>query len=248
LAGLGLALAACKPTFGVPLALLLVFQRQYKPVLIGTAISALVGGISVGMIAAGAGWNSVWSILDENHATMEAARPFDPSTSHTRVDANVFVQQVLRLPGGRWSELAVFSATVLLAGAALRGTRTAEPAFAMGGLVLLTIIICVYHQTYDAVLLTPIPLAILARMRGDWHDVPRPLRLAIVLASALPLVNVTWTKAFDSLLQRGLNVSQATLDQLAPVEAVVNSTASLLAFGLILAAVWSVSPRQRRAD
>jgi hypothetical protein len=243
LAGLGLTLAVCKPTFGVPLAVLLVFHRQYKAVLIGTGISALAGGISVGMIAAGAGWDSFWRTVDANQETLEAARPFDPSTSHTRVDANVFVQQVLGLPGGRWSELAVFASALLLAGAALRRARMVEPASAAGGLVLLAIIVCVYHQTYDAVLLTPIPLAIFTGVRGVWHDVPRPLRLAIALASAVPLVNVTWTKTFDSLLHRGLTVSQETLNQLAPVEAVVNSTVSLLAFVLILAAVWIVRRR-----
>jgi hypothetical protein len=239
LAGLGLMLAACKPTFGVPLALLLLFQRQYKPVLIGTAISALIAGVSVGMIAAGAGWDSLASILDENQATIEAARPFDPATSHSRVDANVVVQQVLGLPGGRWSELTVFAAAVLLAGAALRSSRALEPASPAGALVLLTIIVCVYHQTYDAVLLTPIPLALVARARGLWHGAPRTLQLAVALVSAVPLVNVTWTKTFDSLLQGVFRVPSMTLDQLAPIEAVINSTACLLAFGLALAAVWT---------
>jgi hypothetical protein len=246
LAGLGLMLAACKPTFGVPLALLLLSQRRYKPVLIGTGVAALVASISVGMIAAGAGWDSLRSILDENQATIEAARPFNPATSHTRVDANVFVQQVLGLPGGRWSELAVFAAAVLLAGAALRASAMIEPSSAAGALALITIIVCVYHQTYDAVLLTPIPLAILARTPGSWQRTPRVLQLAVALASAVPLVNVTWTKTFDALLQRVFRLPQNTLDQLAPIEAVVNSTACLLAFGLVLAAVWTGSRRQNQ--
>jgi hypothetical protein len=237
-AGLGLLLAAVKPTFGVPLALLLLFQRRYLPVFIATGLAMLAGGVVLAIIAAGSGWGSVWSVLDQNQAVLEAAKPFNPAVSHTRVDANVFLLQVLGLTGGRWLELVVLTAIVLVAGATLRSLNTSSAASPAGALVLLAMIVCVYHQTYDAVLLAPIPLAVVAPSRRLWATLPRTASICVALLSAAPLFNVSWTKTFSAILGRGLNASEGVRQEIAQIAAVVNSTVCLLAFILLVGAIW----------
>lgn len=241
LAGLGLMIAACKPTFGVPLALLFICQRRLRTVLVGSGLAAVASALVLGIIAAGSGWGSVWNMLDENQSVLEAARAFDPGTSHTRVDANVFVQQVLGLPGGRLSEIIVFAAVMLPAAVALLGRTAVPPASAAGALMLLAVVVCVYHQTYDAVVLTPVPLAAVVAMRKYWTGLPRWSALAAPLLCAVPLFNVLWTKTFGAVLRRGLHVSEAFLEAFAGVAAVINSTACLLAFVVVAAVLLAKS-------
>jgi len=194
LAAVGIAVSALKPTFGVPLMVLLLARGDWRPVLGGVAIAsalALVPAAAIGASRAGLrGWVE---LLADNQRAFAARDLFATDTSVTRIDAASLVG---RLTGGEiGSALEPWLAIAMLAAAAVvlaRLDRAPDSTATERGrlsvaIICVTIVACVYHQGYDALLLALPLIALLAapiRDRGGW---------LVIALLAVPLVNYAST-------------------------------------------------------
>lgn len=200
-AGLGLALVSIKPNFGVPLALLMLCRRDYRAVLIGTALGSLGALIGVAVLAVSYGnVGEFFRILIADYASVESqpAIGFLLATSG-RIDVCSLAYRVLGGPPGSGLKiflslgcLAVGCAGVL----ALRRRTDQRRADSLSGvLICLTVLTCVYHPIYDALLLV-IPLVAIAAARTDpWRRLPAAWRYGLVTLLATPAVNYVATSA-----------------------------------------------------
>ncbi len=176
LAVLGTVIALTKPTFGLPLLLLLWALRAYRTAALAVGVSAAINGVIVVPIVHSAGGLSAFveSALFNNFWFHQDTSPL---SDYSRVDTLALLSRSLGTALGSAWELAAFPAILLPGALWLR--RTSGSAAVLDGpsmlVVTLAILLAAYHQTYDVLLLV-LPLAWLlptltrrgARDRTSW--------------------------------------------------------------------------------
>jgi uncharacterized SAM-binding protein YcdF (DUF218 family) len=184
----GLALATIKPTFGVPLALLLLARGDVAAVVRGLAL-AVLGGLITGIwpLWAAGGIARFAALLPANVAAFAGEPSVNPLHSLYRVDAVVPLARLLgRVPSDA-TALAVGVMVLVLGALAVRrlaanevptGTRPIS-----ASAICAVLAVCTYHLSYDFLLLTLPAVWLVAGWRVS-PLVERP-RLRAVLAVAL---------------------------------------------------------------
>lgn len=207
-AAAGVAVALSKPTFGIPLAIVLLCRRRIRATLIGIGAALAICAVAVIPLAQSAGGfepliDSLRSDLDVTSRSLQS-RIGTP----LRIDG---VNAVARATGLRPSDsVALAGGLLLLAIGALAVWRvhTRDPESDRGELAvtlaMLVILVPIFRVGYDILLLTwPILLLLRRRPRdGIW-----PSRLRIVLAVLLlvPMVDpLGWTFVGDVIGRSGV--------------------------------------------
>lgn len=201
LAAAGVALACMKPTYGVPLVVALLFLGRYRTTLRGVLLATAASLPALPFLARAAGGivPLVSSVIG-SYTIMDSDRSVNTSTSTIRIDAVAITERLAGRPLGGLVEL-LLTLGLLAAGGwaaarlARRGGRDGEVAAA--GLACLTILICIYHQAYDALLLA-LPMTWLMT-RLPWKRAPRRgdfARLLLLALLAVPALNYLSTDTF----------------------------------------------------
>jgi hypothetical protein len=243
LSSLALALSCVKPTFGIPLAMVMLANGRVRVVLVAGAIVAVASAaVLIAMVAAprhlpssadGALSDSsslFRDVLVENQEFVDADSLVDPHKTHTRIDGVVLLIQGFGAPATRWVELAWFAACMGVCGWLLcRGGVAAGAATPAAGLMLLATVVSVYHQTYDAVLLAPLLIWLLRDCFALDNRSPRVGKFVVAGLVAIPFINIIWSKIFLGLLQNSLDTANDTIEALSRSAGLVNSVACLAA-------------------
>jgi hypothetical protein len=162
--GLALAVSMFKPTFGIPLALLMLARGDSRAVLAGVGFATLLNVPPLLILTARAGGVRMFVMeLVRSQSAWQAA--VDPSTQVYGVDAPGLLSRLLgtRLPAAAY--LAVSLAVLGAAAAALRAlTRVTDEGVAhlSAAIICSGILLSVHHHAYDLVLLVA-PVATLVR-------------------------------------------------------------------------------------
>ena len=236
-AGAGIALASIKPTFGPPLMLLMLARGDRGAVLRGLGIAGVLTAATVPFVARAAGGYapllaSVW----RNQQALLADGPSSTAFSLFRVDVVALFGRLLGRPPGLVPETAISVAVLGLVAVALvllgrsgESRRDLRPL--SDTLVCLGVLLCIYHQSYDLVLVA-FPTAV-AVSGGLWSPRGRPGRLvrwAVAALLVLPAVNYLPTATVEALLQpKGtVWIALASLNGLALFTALLLCTAVAL--------------------
>lgn len=181
-AAVGLALTSMKPTYAVPLALLMLARGDWRPVLIGTALALVGAGLgAVGPVRAAGGAAAFAALLPDNYAAFAAQGSADAAVSLHRIDAGVLLGRLLGRPPGALLDAVLFVSIVAIGGLALRRAARGDVALS-AGVACSTILACVYQASYNLVLLT-LPAVALLRAAPDRAWPRRPwLRTLLGLA------------------------------------------------------------------
>ena len=204
LAGLGILLASMKPTFGVPLAVLLLCQGYVRTVLASGAVIALGAGAVLGVLALQhGGVDSVIEALRSNLGTHGEHPNTNLATGYSRIDLAMFLSRWLGWIPGTRGELLIGVGLMLIAGLALRlrNRDTIEHGMCTWSSVLIcfAVPLSIYHQSYDSLTLV-IPAAALTLARPmRWAAGMPALRVIVLLCALVPLINYVVT---DSVLRR----------------------------------------------
>jgi hypothetical protein len=248
-AAIALALACVKPTFGIPFAILMFASGSVRVVLTAAAMVAAGSAIALGTVllppwmgkqtagqAASDEMSPLCGVVIENQALVNADSVVDPHRTHTRIDGVVLLIQVLGAPATHWVDLAWFAVCIGVCSLILRreadGPRMATPA---AGLMLLATVVCVYHQTYDAVLLVPLLLWLLRNGFRSEHALHPGYtasdtgKLAVAGLLVVPFVNIFWSKIFLGLLQNSLGIANDTIMAITRSAGLFNSIACVAA-------------------
>jgi hypothetical protein len=165
LAGLALAIATMKPTFGGPLAILMFARRDWKAASIGSilGLSAAVLGLTI-ISARDASGKSMTSVLRANQEITEGDPAVDPSKTNSRIDAPLVVERLMGRAAAPLARVVAPLVVLGITGFVLWRTTShrASRAAAAGGpsverlsseLILVTMAGCIYHNIYDGLLL-----------------------------------------------------------------------------------------------
>ena len=225
-AGLGLALSAVKPTFGIPLAGLLLAQRNFRAVAIGVTVA---GGLSLvplaAVVHAAGGIRPFLDAALQNHTILQ------PIPNALRIDTvALWGRLVGRAPTQR--EDVVISMGLLGLGMLAVGRLAAaseRTRWLRVGLACLTILTFTYHQNYDLLLLT-LPLVALATDPEALLRAPDALRWTLVGLMATTFANHLVGGAVVNVLRLGSweRLVVASLNGLAVLAALLTLSAIAL--------------------
>src|SRR5262249_53892469 len=233
-------LAMLKPTYGGPLAVLMLLGRgDVAAVVIGGVVSVALSAVALLPLAHAAGGVGPFVASVGGSATAFSTESTSNAwSSFARIDVVALLARVLgRVPDG-WVEVALGLA-VTAAGVVglrrLRGDRSAPPAQLPFGLVCLTLLIGSYHQAYDAVLLAQPAVALGTGRWGRGVVAPASLRWGILALVAVPGANYLATGTLTSGMLVGSPVWLAVT--------ALNPAALLAAWRLHLQVAWRAPVR-----
>src|SRR5262249_3040036 len=145
----GVAAASLKPTFGLPLAVLLLAKRAGRTVLAGLLIAAGISTAAAAILVHNAGGLApFWASLGSSQLDFGADPQVNPATSDYRIDAVAFVARFLGHPLGLMGEMGMLIG--ILGAAALcvwRLERVGDGAarFLSTSLICVAMLTCTYH-------------------------------------------------------------------------------------------------------
>jgi hypothetical protein len=198
LAGLGLGIVSLKPTFAVPLAWLMFCRRDYRAVVIGTAIGT--AGALVGALVICGGIRELPDFVRmfaASYQKVEGSAAVAPATAWSRVDVMTLYSQLPRAGDSRVSGAILAALCLILAGIwlAWQTRRTAAPREDIGAdgpsgvLICVVTLVCCYHMVYDALLLTAAVVAVCLGRNDAWRSLKPAARWGLAAALALPMIN-----------------------------------------------------------
>lgn len=195
LAAVALTVTCLKPTWGVPLGLLMWGRRDGHAVLLGWGLAALVGGaLTLQVVSAAGGVAPLLESFEGSYSLLELDRSANPISSNLRLDALGFIGRLL----GRSLDADGAPLTAMLLGLGILGCRRLRDhqRFASASLACVTMLTCTYHQVYDAVILT-LPAVALASGRLQLAASGGAfLRWMLLVALAVPAFNYFSTATF----------------------------------------------------
>ena len=203
LAGLGLALTSMKPTYAVPLALLMLARGAVRPVLIGGGVAVVGAALAgIGPVSAAGGARAFVGLMVDNYAVFAAQDSADPLQSVLRIDVSVILARLLGHPPGTAVDAVSFGLVVGLGALALRrADRDAPGDIALiAGITCSTILACVYQLSYNLVLLLLPVVALLRQARNAVWLRPPWLHALLLLAYAGLAVNYLASESAARLL------------------------------------------------
>ncbi len=229
LAGAALAFATVKPTWGVPLAILLAARGAWRTFWIAVALATPVTLLPVVQLVRAA--HGVQPLLDAVSSSFAvwARHPMNlPARSETRIDAIVPAARLFQLETRPLQQTSLTLAILTLAAFTLwRLGRDARVRPLAAALICSTVLVCAYHQNYDLLILTGPAIAL---VRGDLLAGQPRLRQA-----ALALVLVLGFNYFASVKMTS-SLGEHSLLRLAMIT--VNPLCALALFAMLLAAAW----------
>lgn len=219
LSGLMLTLASFKPTFGVPLGLLMLCRQDFRAAGLGALLSGVIATGGLLLIFSRSGdLERIVPILQQNQHELEAHPGVNPATSTARIDGLAATDRWFGKSGGAFLKIAVPLLVLSLAGLAVWKRAEDLPnegAMGIVGLVvILAVLLSIYHLFYDALPLWIPILSLLAAPRDVWRGHSMLTRRILLGFLFVPIVNVFCALSFKAALDRVLTTDFPALANL----------------------------------
>ena len=238
-ASLALAYSSIKPTFAIPLGILLLAMGRFPVVLRGTllaAVGAFVGVLWMAMHVSdqqlnGGGPGGGQGLADKAMAVVDSMLNSQdvhrnqnwsrPAVSWTRIDLYGLYAKWTRTDPGDAAHLMVMLLLLAPVSYLLWVARKREPNPGLLGLstavAILSISVSMYKHVYDAIPMLAVGIAALASCAAPWNQIPKGIRLLMAVLALFPLYNYTSTRMFLNRLPQ----SQVVTDVLTSVNSVI---------------------------
>jgi hypothetical protein len=201
LAGWALSATMFKPTYGIPLVLLLWAWGRRKIAALGVGLAALLNVPLIALLAAReGGLHQLINAAMSNYQGFQES--VDPLVHKHRTDATTLISRLVGGPLSGLEQVLLTAGVLLISAAVLRllakhATLSAD-ATAIGIICLATSLVG-YHQGYDLVLLTAPFLAAVMPSSSAWT--PRGLRATVVTLFSIPALNWISTESVLAALR-----------------------------------------------
>jgi hypothetical protein len=220
-AALALLVVSAKPTYILPLGFLLLARGNVKALVIGAVLSVLAAGVPFAWLAYSegdgdfsAGIAIVKDQIAEAQEIHRGEQDESPVFSWTRIDLLAVIAKWTQKDPSEWTHLAVMAVLLLPPMALLHQRRQLGIddglAGITGAIILTTVLVSLYHQSYDALLMAaPVAGALIGRLPA-WKSLGITKRLIFAGLLAFPAYNYLSTRMFlsrldpDPVIVRGL--------------------------------------------
>ncbi|TWT36365.1 hypothetical protein KOR34_12700 [Posidoniimonas corsicana] len=201
LSACGVLLAAGKPTYLIPLLILLAVRGNLKAAVRGGGLTGVASAAAVGWLAAGGRFDSFLASITDSTEARAAQVDQLPINSFTQVDLLSLISKWMDWSPGYAVSMAVMLVLLTPIGVALRRLNSqgdsAGAATQSGALAALAIVVTVFHQSYDALLLVAAITGLATgRPERSWRGIPRWARWGLAALCLTPSFNLLSTRAF----------------------------------------------------
>ena len=203
---IGVAVTSCKPTYAIPLFLLMLARGDWRAACRGLALSIIGAILALARLLLTATPQQLW--LDIQHGqTAHMADSYElPVNTWTRIDLLAVVAKWMEWAPGELTHLVVMVFLLPLPAIALWQLKRAGSNPAAAGLsssiIAVSILSTLYHHVYDALLLFP---AVMGLALGEC-SMQRGSRRVQWLTAAL-LLFVAWNYAGSEIMVKATGVS-----------------------------------------
>jgi hypothetical protein len=211
LSGLLLSVAMIKPTYGVPLAILMLLTGYYRAAWTGIALTAAISlALFALLFVRDTGGAGPLELLAKNQSHVEDDPNVHPRLTGSRIDLPMVTERAFGdavAPLARW----LLPLVVLAIGGwslrrlcGLSSETTTDASVIAISLVCLTIAICIYHGIYDGLLVTIPAVAAWSAVLNKRAFLPAGWNLPLAMFLSVPALNYFTSKQFVSLLSEWL--------------------------------------------
>ncbi|MGN6136072.1 MAG: glycosyltransferase family 87 protein [Aureliella sp.] len=231
LSAVGVALTSCKPTYAIPLFLLMIARGDHRAAWRGLGLSIVGAGLGAGRLLLAATPAQLWADIQHGQAAHMSDSYELPVNTWTRIDLLAVIAKWLEWAPSEAIHLVVMVLLLPLPALALwqlKRARADERAAGLSSsLIAVSIVATLYHHVYDALLVFP-------AIFGLWLSEPSTQRgsrnLRVVIAGLL--LFVTWNYAGSDLAVRVTGVSGLPLKLLTSTGPIALAAAWLALCGL----------------
>ena len=241
LSGLGVLLASAKPTYLIPLLLVMAFRRTYRALAWGIGLTILGAGVGIGWLSL---HSSPMELIHEFQQTQQVhhadATEF-PVNSWTRVDLlGLYAKWTDWVPGDR-DYLVAMAGLLILPGISLwfasRRESNAGVTGLSGWIATLAILLTMYHHSYDCLLVVLPWFGLTFFGRQTVPELSAVARWCVVALVAVPAGNYLSTRFFKHLM------GWESGDLIWQVITTTNGICLTLAWAILIVHGWKVRPR-----
>ena len=209
LAGIGFLFASVKPTYVIPLTLLMLARRDFKTVAIGVVLTSVFAIGCFGWLASHSDFGSVIEGIRSGQEAFHDDPTEEPANTWTRIDVAGMVAKMMHRVPGNVEYLTVMMGLLVLPCLALwrlsaRELTTQEQDSGAAGLsamiVLLAMLVTIYHHSYDCIIVAVSLFAMLLNSRRLVSGMSRPTAILIAMLLAVPMFNYASTRAVRNKL------------------------------------------------
>ena len=205
LAGIGMLLASGKPTYIIPLAILMFFRRDFKALTIGLIMCAVVAAAGIGWLSSSSGLTAVIDGIRQGQAAFDEDPTELPVFIWTRLDAMGVLAKINQLKPSGMQYLVAMLITLIPIGLSIwrvRDKETNQESFGLtASIICLALLVSIYHHSYDAMLILPVWLALLMGGKPMFSWLYNWERWALFGLLTVPVVNYAATLRFRELFQ-----------------------------------------------
>lgn len=245
LSGVGMLLASGKPTYVLPLIVMMLCRRNYRAVVAGLLLCIAGGLLGLGWLASFSSPMEVAAGINEGRVALHEDPTEDPVNTWTRLDT---VGMVSKVVGWKPNDFAYFGSMLLMLAVpgwvifkASQFERNRGATGLTATIACLTILVSIYHHAYDS-LLVVVPWIGIAFFRTiDRAEMPEWCRRTLAVLLAVPLANYFSTRVFQQKL--GLDPQSGIWETITSV----NGVCLLMALGLACWCAWKCSTKNRAA-
>ena len=213
--GVCVMLASFKPTFGILLIPLLIAKRQYKAALAGLVLTALFTGImGLTILDRLPEDMTLGELLDSNEKVFQEHAGVNSFSTFSRDDVFPLINKIFHVNlASRYERLVTILFVTVSSLAIWFGKNPIESNQSDGlvnALICVTIIVAIYHHTYDTIVLCLPWLAVFSARHSDWRRVYSLVRRTLLVLLTVPAINylstntVTSRLAEDGLLRQSI--------------------------------------------
>tara|TARA_R110002049_G_scaffold185580_3_gene353844 strand:- start:89168 stop:90472 length:1305 start_codon:yes stop_codon:yes gene_type:complete len=235
-AALALVVVSAKPTYIIPLGFLMFARGNYKSLSIGAVLSILAAAGPFLWLASNHGGGDLVTgakdIVRQIQESQEIHRGMldeSPVHSWTRIDLLSVIAKWMQSAPAEKAHLAVMLALLLPPMAVLHRRRRQGlddgVAGITGAIVITSMLVSLYHQSYDAVLMFAPAVAVLAGALPQWRRIGVPQRIGLAALMLVPAYNYLSTRMFLNRLDPSLEMVHVLTS--------VNGVALAIVLGLV---------------
>jgi len=205
ISGVGLALASMKPNFLIPLVLLMAIRGNFRALLFGFLFCVLTAGGGIAWLSYHNGLPEVIASVRGGQESLHVDPTEMPVNTWTRVDlVGMFAKVINWVPEDAVYLLGMLM-IIALVGVFLRQVSRFEINSGATGpsalIAVLTILLSVYHHSYDCALLAVPAIGLLFFGKVTMPEVPGWIRMLVAILVAVPAVNYLSTKSVMGFLE-----------------------------------------------
>ena len=200
LAAFALVVVSVKPTYILPLGLLLLARGNFKSLVIGAVFSILAAAIPMAWLAYNEGDGDSWKGLSEIRQQIAEAQKVHrnepnevPALSWTRIDILAIYSKWTNGDPNDLIHLMVMMGVLLIPMSILYHSQRQGfddgVAGGIGTIVMTAMIVGLYRQSYDALLLVPPIVGVLAAKQDFWRQLNLGWRVLLLLMMVFPAYN-----------------------------------------------------------